>query len=97
MLARLFRTFFVLSVVLGSVLASRPASAEEIILKIATVAPKDTPWDMLLREYKKAVEAKTGGRVKVKLYLGKDLGPNGGPTVIDLEPYPGLLTGIYVG
>ena len=42
-----------------------------------------------------AVQTPTGP--DVRLYLGKDLGPNGGPFATDLDPYPGLLTGIYVG
>jgi hypothetical protein len=33
----------------------------------------------------------------VRLYLGKSLGTSGGPFVTDLDPYPGLLSGIYVG
>src|SRR5262245_39259027 len=49
-------------------------AAEEYVMKVATVAPKDTPWDVLLKEYKKNVEAKSGGRIKVKVYLGGTLG-----------------------
>jgi TRAP-type transport system periplasmic protein len=74
MRARLLRTVFIFAFTALAVGVAGVAQAEEIVLKIATVAPKDTPWDMLLREYKKAVEAKTGGRVKVKLYLGGTLG-----------------------
>jgi tripartite ATP-independent transporter DctP family solute receptor len=49
----------------------RPASAAEpIVVKLASAAPPNTPWDALLKEYKKNVEARSGGRLKVKLYLG---------------------------
>jgi tripartite ATP-independent transporter DctP family solute receptor len=46
------------------------AADAQYTLKIATVAPEKTPWHVLLEEYKKNVEAKSGGRIKVKLYLG---------------------------
>jgi tripartite ATP-independent transporter DctP family solute receptor len=49
-------------------------AAEEFTLKVATVAPPNTPWEALLKEFKKSVEAKTGGRVKVKLYVGGTMG-----------------------
>ncbi len=76
------RRFASLSLVLAVLAAfftiaggSRSAqAAEPIVMKIATVAPPNTPWDALLKEYKKAVEAKSGGRIKVKIYLGGTLG-----------------------
>jgi len=47
------------------------ASADEpTVLKLATAAPAGTPWDTLLKEYKKAVETRSGGRIKVKIQLG---------------------------
>jgi TRAP-type C4-dicarboxylate transport system substrate-binding protein len=61
-LAPLFASFLLLS---GAVMAQTP-----IVMKIATVAPEKTPWDRLLREYKKNVEAKSGGRISVKVYTG---------------------------
>jgi TRAP-type C4-dicarboxylate transport system substrate-binding protein len=51
------------------------ASAEDTYtLKIATVAPKGTPWSDLLVTYKKRVQKKSGGKIKVKLYLGGTMG-----------------------
>jgi tripartite ATP-independent transporter DctP family solute receptor len=64
---------------LGAVLAAVAAAlgggqaahaADAIVMKIATVAPEKTPWHVLLEDYKKSVEEKTGGRIKVKIYLG---------------------------
>jgi tripartite ATP-independent transporter DctP family solute receptor len=53
---------------------STPAHAEEIVMKIATIAPDDTPWSELLRRYEKSVEEKSGGRINVKIFLGGALG-----------------------
>lgn len=62
-------------VLLASTLAS-VARAEEAqyVMKIATVAPDNTPWSELLKLYKKAVESGSGGKIKVKVYLGGTLG-----------------------
>jgi len=60
-----------LALVVGLAGPSRAWAGEaQYTLKIATVAPEKTPWHVLLEEYKKAVESKSGGRIKVKLYLG---------------------------
>lgn len=59
---------------------ARPADAKECtvkapcVLKLATVAPKGTPWANLLRLYKKKVQAASGKRLKVKVYLGGTMG-----------------------
>lgn len=47
---------------------------DKIVMKIATVAPDNTPWSELLKEYKKGVEKASGGKIKVKVYLGGTLG-----------------------
>jgi tripartite ATP-independent transporter DctP family solute receptor len=55
-------------------LVPRRARAAEITFKLATVAPEGTPWaDQLLR-LKKKVEAETGGRLRIKPFLGGALG-----------------------
>jgi TRAP-type C4-dicarboxylate transport system substrate-binding protein len=46
----------------------------EYTMKIATVAPDNTPWSELLKMYKTAVEKQSGGKIKVKVYLGGTLG-----------------------
>jgi tripartite ATP-independent transporter DctP family solute receptor len=50
------------------------APAPEFIIKLATVAPADSPWSALLEKYKTEVETKSAGRVAVKLKLGGALG-----------------------
>jgi len=52
----------------------RAHAADPIVIKIATVAPEGTPWSDGLSQFKTMVETKTGGAVKVKLFLGGILG-----------------------
>jgi len=60
---------------LAAVALPRPAAADETYeLKIATVAPDKTPWADLLKDYKKSVEAASGGRIKVRVFLGGTMG-----------------------
>lgn len=68
------RFWFVVAASLGAVASGGPARADEYVMKIATVAPDNTPWSELLKMYKNAVEAKSNGRIKVKVYLGGTLG-----------------------
>jgi len=54
----------------------RSAKAEEpIVMKLATVAPSGTPWADQIHRLKKELKEKTGGRIKVKAFLGGALGP----------------------
>ena len=55
-------------------LVARPVAAEEIVLKIASVAPDKTAWSEMLKKWQKGVEEKSGGRVKVRVFLGGILG-----------------------
>ena len=52
----------------------RPASAAGHELKIATVAPPRTPWADLLTEFKKTLETKSKGALKVRVFLGGTMG-----------------------
>lgn len=64
-----------LAAALAVAASARPAAADDVItLKIATVAPAKTPWATLLTDYKKAVEKASGGKLKVKVFLGGTLG-----------------------
>jgi len=47
---------------------------DQIVLKLATVAPEGTPWAEQLKTYKARVEKEAGGRIKVKAFLGGTLG-----------------------
>ena len=56
-------------------LAVTPAVADDTFeLKIATVAPDKTPWADLLKGFKKTIEAKSKGRIKVRVFLGGTMG-----------------------
>lgn len=59
------------------VLLAGPAAAraEDVItIKLATVAPEGTPWAEQLQTFKARVEKESGGRIKVKAFLGGTLG-----------------------
>jgi TRAP-type C4-dicarboxylate transport system substrate-binding protein len=43
-------------------------------MKIATVAPEGTPWEKQLRELERYVESNSGGRIKVRMFMGGALG-----------------------
>lgn len=63
------------SVIAGSVPNEVVAQdAEPIELKIATVAPEGTPWEKQLRSLKRHIETESGGRIKVRLFMGGSLG-----------------------
>lgn len=54
----------------------RSAKADDpIVLKLATVAPTGTPWADQIHEIKKDIKLKSGGRIKLKAFLGGGLGP----------------------
>lgn len=74
---------FATSLIADGASPTRPAFAEEakaetkakpFEMKIATMAPSGTPWEKLLKGYKKSVEAASGGRIKIKIYSGGTLG-----------------------
>lgn len=50
------------------------APEEKIVLKIGTMAPAGTPWSALMTNFKKRVEAQSGKRIEVKVYLGGKAG-----------------------
>lgn len=64
----------VAALALVGLFAARPAAAQTYELKIATVAPDKTPWADLLKDYKKAVEKASGGKIKVRVFLGGTMG-----------------------
>lgn len=64
----------VAALALVGLLTARPAAAQTYELKIATVAPDKTPWATLLKDYKKAVEKASGGKIKVRVFLGGTMG-----------------------
>ncbi len=48
--------------------------ARVYIMKFANIAPEDSPWHEALKEYKKFVEQNSNGQVKMKIYMGGQLG-----------------------
>jgi TRAP-type C4-dicarboxylate transport system substrate-binding protein len=63
-----------ITIVMLSFLFSASLHAAEYTLTLATLAPPDSPWSAVLSKYEKAVEAKSQGRIDVKLKIGGVLG-----------------------
>lgn len=64
-----------LTAALGLTFLAAPALAQEtIIAKVGSVAPEETPWDEWLKGVKARIEKDTGGKVKLKVFLGGKLG-----------------------
>lgn len=54
--------------------APRADAQQTFVMKVATVAPDGTPWEQQLRKFKKRIEDRSGGRVRVKMFMGGALG-----------------------
>ena len=65
-----------LALVVCSLLVSVTAFAEDpkLVMKVGSVAPEGTPWSDWLDGVKARLEKDSGGRVKLKLFLGGKLG-----------------------
>ncbi len=50
--------------------AAAQDSEEKYVLNLGTVAPPNTPWGKQLKSMKKRIEKDSGGRIKVKLFMG---------------------------
>jgi TRAP-type C4-dicarboxylate transport system substrate-binding protein len=48
--------------------------AKKLKVKVGTVAPAGTPWAQTLTDLKKRVSKASGGKIKIKTYLGGQLG-----------------------
>lgn len=53
-----------------AVLAGPPAVAQEVVVKMATLAPKGSAWHLILQEMGEKWKTVSGGRVTVTLYPG---------------------------
>ena len=69
----------------AAALIALPAAAQQFTMKIASVPQKD-PIEAYGNKVKERLEAKTGGRMKVEVYPGAQLGPG-----------PRLLEGLQLG
>src|SRR5476651_1609359 len=56
--------------------APRPVAADDepIELKFGTLAPDNTPWSDILKNFKKNLQKATQGKIKVMLFLNGGLG-----------------------
>ena len=69
------RLSLALAVALSFVLLpSPPAGAAEFTINFGSAAPEGTPWADQLKDIKKRIESESGGRIKVKLFLGGVMG-----------------------
>ncbi len=57
----------------GLLALPRPAAAQHEI-RFGTLAPDDTPWSEVLKDFKTKVEADSAGKIKVKVFLNGALG-----------------------
>ena len=78
---------------LGLMISPLSASAEDadpVKLKLATVAPKSTPWADLMDRYKRSIRKASKKKIKVKVYLG---GTKGDEQSIVRQVFKGSLQG----
>ncbi len=54
--------------------ASVSAYAKELSVKFGTIAPSNTPWSESLEEIKNRVSKESSNQIKIKVYLGGQLG-----------------------
>lgn len=52
----------------------RAQASEPEVIKVATVAPENTPWSALMDRVKKRLQKESNGAFKMKVYLGGRLG-----------------------
>jgi len=75
MRTRLLATLLASAAVALALLPARTSQADpEFVANFGTAAPEGTPWADQLKDIKERVEAHSGGRIKVKLFLGSVLG-----------------------
>ncbi len=61
-------------IALSTASSALAADGDKFELKIGTMAPSGTPWSALMDNFKKKVEAASGKRIAVKVYLGGKAG-----------------------
>lgn len=58
-------------------LAASPASAQEVVVKLGTLAPNGSTWHKLLQEMGEKWAQASGGKVKLRIYAGGAQGSEG--------------------
>jgi len=66
-----------LGLAMGLLLAAAPASAQEVRIKLGTLAPNGSTWHTLLKEMGQKWSEASGGKVKLVIYPGGVLGNEG--------------------
>jgi TRAP-type C4-dicarboxylate transport system substrate-binding protein len=67
-----------LPALLALALGALPGRAEaQVEIKLGTLAPRGSPWDVLIREMAQKWTAGSGGRVKLRIYAGGTMGNEG--------------------
>lgn len=56
------------AVVVVAAVALQAWAAEPVVLKMGSLAPRESPWGLVLRAWAKAVKEKTGGEVTLEFY-----------------------------
>src|SRR6202040_3600501 len=56
--------------VLACGLAPSPAAAQQVVIKMATLVPEGSSWQLILKEMADKWKTVSGGRVTVRLYAG---------------------------
>jgi tripartite ATP-independent transporter DctP family solute receptor len=59
-----------MKIALALFLLAGAAQAEEVVIKLGTAAPEDTPWHKQLLRLKGRFEKESAGKVKLKLFMG---------------------------
>lgn len=62
------------SMAVAAALFAQTASAQAVVAKVGSVAPEGTPWAEWLEGVKARLEKDTGGKLKLKVFLGGKLG-----------------------
>ncbi|NOY26435.1 MAG: TRAP transporter substrate-binding protein [Oligoflexia bacterium] len=75
MRARILTSLAVIGAAAIALFPSRTSQADpQFVANFGTAAPEGTPWADQLQDIKKRVESESGGRVKIKLFLGSVMG-----------------------
>jgi TRAP-type C4-dicarboxylate transport system substrate-binding protein len=62
---------------LSLLLAGAPSRADEVTIKLATLAPQGSTWHLLLKDLGERTREASGGAVKLKIYAGGTQGSEG--------------------
>jgi TRAP-type transport system periplasmic protein len=66
----MMRGTFIAALALSALAAPEVARAQETVIKFGTAAPEDTPWHKHLSRLKTRLEKESGGKLKLKLFMG---------------------------